>query len=543
MVSNSVVSNSEWSRGRLARPVPRSRPRRPAPVSGAAAGQVGRAGGEDPPPLRPLVGRKAATRTLEAAVKRAAAGHFQVVELVGEPGIGKTRLLSELTKAARDSGFVTLSGRAAEFEQELPLAAFVDTLDDHLDERADRLVERLPGSDVQALAAAFPGLPRPPGGTPGIGEDSGLVRHRLFRAVRRLLEALALPSGLVVTLDDLQWADQTSIDLLGYIFRHPPSGRIVLAVAHRVHVHPRLTAMLADLDEGVVRHLPVPAFDRTETDEFLGSEVAPADRQWLHENSGGNPFYLEVLARMEARLPTGLGAERTVGVGDNLPAWFRGAVAAEISSLPASTSLVARSAAVVGDEFEPGMVAASAAATAEATREALDDLVARDLIWPATPGRFEFRHPLVRHAVYASADAAWLLGAHGRVAAFLARVAAPAALRAHHVARSAGYGDRHAAATLAEAAGVVAGHAPAAAAHWLEVALRVLPDSPDVHEWRLELLTQLAEAQSVSGCLAEGRDTGRRLLDLLASDDHARRTQAARFCAIAERLLGRTAES
>ena len=102
-------------------------------------------------------------------------------------------------------------------------------------------------------------------------------------------------------------------------------------------------------------------------------------------------------------------------------------------------------------------------------------MVARDIVRPGTAGRLRFRHPLVRRAIYDGAAAAWRLGAHARVAAYLAEVGAPAALRARHVERSAPFGDQAAIATLREAARDAAAQAPATAAHWLEAALRIMP--------------------------------------------------------------------
>ena len=126
-------------------------------------------------------------------------------------------------------------------------------------------------------------------------------------------------------------------------------------------------------------------------------------------------------------------------------------------------------------EFEPRLVAVAAEVSEGEAREALNDLTARDIVRPASAGRLQFRHPLVRRAAYDGAAPAWRLGAHARVAAHLAEVGAPATLRAHHVERSAPFGDQAATATLITAARDTAAQAPATAAHWLEVALRIMP--------------------------------------------------------------------
>ena len=149
----------------------------------------------------------------------------------------------------------------------------------------------------------------------------------------------------------------------------------------------------------------------------------------------------------------------------------------------------------------------------------------------------------MRRATYDCAAAGWRLGAHARIAAHLAEVAAPAALRAHHVERSASFGDQAAVATLLEAAREVAAHAPATAAHWLEAALAIMPAETAGPGRQLELLLEVAGLRAVSGQLAEGREAAREVLRRLPLGDHARRAKAARFCALMERQLDRPQEA
>ena len=135
--------------------------------------------------------------------------------------------------------------------------------------------------------------------------------------------------------------------------------------------------------------------------------------------AAGNPFYLEALARM--------GSEPIAGGGgpDELPPAIRAALRVELSGLPADARLVAQAAAVAADEFEPALAAVAAELPEDRTLEAISELVARDVVRPASPGRFRFRHPLVRHAAYGSAAAGWQLAAHARIAAHLAGWARP----------------------------------------------------------------------------------------------------------------------
>ncbi|WP_245681852.1 helix-turn-helix transcriptional regulator [Actinomadura kijaniata] len=493
----------------------------------------------------PLVGRADVLRGMEECLDVAAEGAFRFVALVGEPGAGKSRLLTELTGAAAARKLVPLNGRAAEFEQEMPFGAVVDALDDHLEEHFPDLGP----AAITLLAPVFPALSTAlldPLGAPGAAAPhtgTPVARYQLYRTVRHLLEELAAPSGLVLVLDDVHWADDATIELLDHLVRHPPRARVLIAVAYRpAQASARLQALVQASAQGGCGHVvPVGPLTEDEVAQLLGPRVGRARCRELYEASGGNPFYLEALARSAQPFTGG------VQEGD-LPPAVRAALQLELSGLSPDALLVAQGAAVAADEFTPPLAAAAAEVPEDVALAALDELVARDIVRPAAE-RFRFRHPLVRHAAYGSAAAGWRLAAHGRIAVYLKQIGAPAALRARHVERSGRVGDRDAVATLVEAARAFSTRAPATAAHWLSAALRLMPENapePPAGEGlpsRLELLMELAQVQSVGGQLKEGRETARALLRLLPDDDYGRRARAARFAALMERQLDRPNEA
>lgn len=491
-----------------------------------------------------LVGRRDVLREFADELTASSAGAFRFLCLVGEPGAGKTRLLGELATVAAARGLPVRWGRAAEFEQEMPFGAVIDALDDQAEMALPGLTKRLGPETTGLLATVLPALraaaagPNGPG-APGSGSDL-TSRHHVYRALRRLLEDLAEPDGLVLILDDVHWADRATVEFLDHLVRHPPlGGRVLVAVSYRpVQASPRLAALLGSAaDQG--RELPVSPLSLAETTELLGPGLSRYRYQALHAASGGNPFYLEALARMEQAAPL------TTNSPDDgeLPAIVRAALQLELTGVPPTALLVARAAAVTADEFEPALVAMVAEVSDLDARAALTDLVARDIVRPGTAGRLRFRHPLVRRATYDAAEVVWRLGAHARVAAYLARLGAPAPLRAHHVERSAPFGDQAAIATLLEAARDAAAWAPATAAHWLEAALRIMPTGPGGLDQQPELLLEVAKLRAVSGQLVEGRAAARQALRRLPPDDHARRALAARFCALMERQLDRSSEA
>ncbi|HEX8629326.1 MAG TPA: AAA family ATPase, partial [Catenuloplanes sp.] len=442
----------------------------------------------------PLIGRDVEWVALLRALTSTRHGP-QIAVLTGEPGIGKTRLLAELARHAAAEGFRTLAGRATEFEQEVPLALAVDALDDHVRRHTAEISGQLEPEEVRRLGDVLAGLRTGSAVEAGPG-GSAVERYRCFRALRRLLELLATPTGLVLILDDVHWADPASADFLEYVLRHPPAGPVLLALAYRpAQVPARLAAALTAEHGGHLHPLRLAPLSEPDVARLLGTGADARQARHLYRISGGNPFYLDALRRVGT---ASVGADRPgddleLGLAE-LPQEVRAALAAEVAAVGPEDRLVACAAAVCGYEFEPAQLAAVAQRPVTDVLASLDGLVARDVLQAVTgTGRFRFRHPVVRHVVYASTAAGWRLGAHGRAAVQLERVGAPPKARAHHVARSAAVGDTAAAVTLAAAAWAIGAQAPASAVEWLRTALRLLPDgaTPDGLPERGELLTYL----------------------------------------------------
>ena len=309
----------------------------------------------------------------------------------------------------------------------MPFGVVVDALDDQVEAALPGLATQL-GADtcgllasvLPSLRAAAPGLDGPAG--PGPARDL-TGRYRIYRAMRRLLDHLAGPRGLVLILDDVHWADNASIELLDHLVRHPPRGRVLVAIAYRpAQASARLAALLASATAHG-RQVTVGPLTLAETQELLGPGLSLPRCQALHQASGGNPFYLEALARMGQHAP--LAADDAGGT--ELPPAVRAALQLELEGLSPAALRVAQAAAVAADEFEPALAAVAAEVSEDEALAALNEMAVRDIVRPASPGRLRFRHPLVRRAAYDCAAAGWRLGAHGRIAAHLAVVAAPAA--------------------------------------------------------------------------------------------------------------------
>ena len=336
----------------------------------------------------PLVGRAAELAALDGALSELARRRPVVLELSGDPGIGKTRLLGELQARADARGWLVLAGSASELERELPFWAFVDALDDYVHGLEPH---RLDGLDPDARSELGHVLP-----SMTAGADLPPERFRTHRAMRQLLEALAEPKPLLLVLDDAHWADAGSVDLLGSLVRRPPAG-VMIALAHRPRQLPeRLHGPLERARRArTLTRMELGPLSADDAGALLGAAVG-AD---LYEESRGNPFYLQQLSRFPEA--------RTVAA----------ALAEELAALPGGARRVLDGAAVAGDPFLPELAAAAAAVPEGDVVDALDELVRMDLVRPTeVPRRFRFRHPLVRSAVYDSSPAGWRLGAHARTA-------------------------------------------------------------------------------------------------------------------------------
>ncbi|HET7759951.1 MAG TPA: AAA family ATPase [Gaiellaceae bacterium] len=486
-----------------------------------------------------LVGRADELSSLDRTLAELDEGRSVAVLLVGEPGIGKTRLLAELGSRADEKGHLVLAGSGSELEGDLPFSVFVDALDEYVRALGAPRFAGLEGDVRTELAHVFPSL------TTLAGDREVALQHeryRSHRAVRSLLEELASAQPLVLVLDDLHWADSASLELVGALLRRPPAAPVLLGLAMRPHhVSERLsTALERAWREELLTRIDLEPLSADEARELLGDAVDSSEAGGLYVESGGNPFYLEQLARSSGRpLEAQVVHDETQGTGIGVPATVAAALAQELALLSGTERLALEGAAVAGDPFDCELAAAACGMHEASVMDIVDELLGVDLLRVTdVPRRFRFRHPLVRRAVYQATAAGWRLGAHERCAEALAARGAGASARAHHVERSAREGDRVAVAVLREAGEEAVRLAPAIAAHWFAEALRLLPANAPAEE-RIELLRARARALTAVGRF---EDSHAALLDAVAlvpADSHELRARLVLACARVESDLGR----
>ena len=485
-----------------------------------------------------LIGRAAEVGWFDTAITHLATRTPLALDLVGEPGIGKTRLLAELGRRADARGQLVLSGCASELERDLPFWVFVDALDEYVEGLDPRRLDRLSDDVRVELAHVLPSLGSANGAPTGWHDE----RYRAHRAIRELLEQLSATKPLVLALDDLQWADAASVELIGALLRRPPGGGVLMAMARRTEPSPpRLSAALERAHRlGSLTRLEPRRLTRAESAALLGDAVDVELASVLYQESGGNPFYLEQLGRSSFGPPgqPAVGSAMIFGPV-TVPPMVAAALIEELAALSSAARCALEGAAVVGDPFEFELAAASAGLPDATAATALDELLQHGLVRQTeVPRRFGFRHPLVRRAVYEATAPGWRLTAHERSAAALSARGAAAVAQAPHVECFARHGDTAAVAVLRAAGDAAAPRAPASAARWFGGALRLLPDAAAAEE-RVELLLALAGALAASGQFADSHAALLESLTLVPAESTATRVKLITACAGIEHLLGR----
>jgi len=361
-------------------------------------------------PERALVGREAELGQLLGALQIAATGLGQLVLLVGEAGIGKTRLAQEVMLRAQERGFRVLVGWCYQQRASAPLFPFVEAL--------ATAVALAPEEVVKKAASRWPDLGRltPSAATPDIGSDDAGGLQRVLNAVTGFFQLLAADAPLAVLLDDLHWADSASIELLQHLARHLHGDRVLLLGTYRNaevdRQHPLETA-LGDLTrEHLVAELEVRRMTPDGTAALVHSHLAVQEASvellnFVHERTEGNPFFIEELlkAMIEQRvIHEKDGDWQRTEVGDiQLPHSVRSVVGQRVGRLGPGAQDMLHVASVLGHEFDLELLLATAMQPEPVLLDHLDTALAAQLIEERRDGsreRFGFVHALIQQALY-----------------------------------------------------------------------------------------------------------------------------------------------
>ncbi|MEV0224700.1 AAA family ATPase [Streptomyces sp. NPDC050704] len=383
----------------------------------------------------PFIGREDELARLTRILDRSRAGEARAVLVAGDAGVGKTRVLAEAAGHATEAGMTVVTGHCVDLgDVGLPYLPFTEILG------------VLAGDERFAAAlASHPVVDRllGDGGDSGGAGDAG-GRLQLFEGMAGLLADLTATAPLLLVLEDLHWADQSSRDLLRFLLSRgilqrsaggAPTQRLAVFASYRaddLHRRHPLRPLLAEL-------VRLPAVERLDLRPMPDGEVASLVRalragplpdatvRRIVERAEGNAFYAEELLAAIAETASGAASAVPSGLADLLLIRFE--------QLPATAQQVLRTAAVAGRRVEHELLRDAVELPEEELESALREAVGRQLLVPGEDDTYSFRHALIREAVYADLLPGERVRLHRAFAGVLAgrgRHAESAAERAHH---------------------------------------------------------------------------------------------------------------
>jgi AAA ATPase domain len=384
---------------------------------------------------QPFVGRERELAELRAALAAALGGRKRLVLVSGEPGIGKTRVAEVAAAEAADSGVPVWWGRGWEDGTAPAFWPWNTALRGWVERSGDEAVLAAAGPLAADLARVFPALQPGTPEPPEPATESEPSRFRLFDAVNRFLAALARTAGLVLVLDDVQWADAASLKLLEFVAADVLPSRLLLVATYRDtevrREHPFFRTLSRLVSEPLTRRLALSGLSPGECGRYVGlaseTNAAEALGEVLHGETAGNPLFLGELMRLLASE----GGLDPAGRIRPLPPGIREVVALRLERLGEECRRLLAVAALVGDTFEGSCLEALLqepsrsleASVADVLERAVRERILIELDGPAR--RYAFAHALVRRVFIDESDPSERAAWHGRIAAQLERAAGP----------------------------------------------------------------------------------------------------------------------
>lgn len=360
-------------------------------------------------PSSQMIGRGAELHELGRMIEGVNAGTGRLVMLMGEPGVGKTRVAQEATIVLRDRGFLVVAGRCYEPRQSTPYFPFLEALEDVYrkcpPEIRDGVVQRWPYLSHLLPEHNLPLAPR----TEGVDEGD-----RLSRAVSGFVTAIAAERPVAVLLDDLHWADEASLDLMQHLARQTRSSRVLLLGTYRdaevKRSHP-LSKALRDLHrEQLVERMPIRRLSEEASAELIGATMNEADvsREFadrVYASTEGNPFFtVEVLRALVDRgdlyRQDGRWERRDL---DEIavPESVRDAVGERLSHLGEEAQAMLTEASVLGQTFSFAEVIRLSDRTEPEAEDLIQEAVSSGILREGPDDGYAFDHALTQQTLYA----------------------------------------------------------------------------------------------------------------------------------------------
>jgi DNA-binding CsgD family transcriptional regulator/tetratricopeptide (TPR) repeat protein len=481
-----------------------------------------------------FIGRRDELASLAGQLARASANDPAFALIGGEAGVGKTRLTRELASLAASQDCCVLTGQCVELGGEgLPLAPLVDALRTLARTMPPDLLADVLGPAAPVLSRLLPELAKaasavsssPAGPTALAGDD--VSKAQLLEHVLGTLDRLSGVRPVLLAVEDLHWADRSTLDLMAFLFRSLRQSRVMIAVTyrsdelHRRHpLRPLLTSWERDRS---INRIDLSRFSRDEVaaqlGAILGQRPAPAVTDTVFDRSGGNAYLVEELA----------GAVSAGGDPADLPPSLADVLLSRVDALTANAQKLLRTASVAGRAVSDGLLAEVAGLDEAELLRALRETVDSHLLIVDPGGHgYAFRHALTRDAVYEDMLPGERVRLHAAYAAALDRDPdlgggdADASALAYHWYAALDL-PRALPASVRAAARAAAAGAPAEALRLLERALEIWPRVADARERtgmdRVGVSRLAADAAYRSGALDRARSLLADALAELSVDD------------------------
>jgi DNA-binding SARP family transcriptional activator len=378
----------------------------------------------------PFVGRDDSLDWLRAQWSDARGGSGRLGVIAGDPGIGKTRLASELARAAYEEGAAVLLGRCHE-EVLISYQPFVEAFGRYVAAVSPEVLRGQVGTYggelarvIPELAGRLPDLPEPVS-----GESEG-QRFRLFEAAGSLLANASRSWPVVLLLEDLHWADKPTALLLAHVVRSIQTERVlVIGTCRDTELGEPLVTVLTDLRrDRAIERLRLGSLHRGEVatmiSTWLGRTPPTHFAHALYRETEGNPFFIEEVLRHLIEVGAvdetdwgRLASFTELGIPDGV----REAIERRLATLSPAARRVVTMAAAIGRSFSIEVLEAVAELSGERLLEALEEAAEHRIVEeePGAPGRYVFAHALIRETLYASLSGPRRVGLHRRIGAIL----------------------------------------------------------------------------------------------------------------------------
>jgi eukaryotic-like serine/threonine-protein kinase len=450
-------------------------------------------------PKRPFFGRERELAELQSGLTDAISGRGRFFVVNGEPGIGKSRLCSELASHATKTGAHVFWGRCWEAGGAPAYWPWIQILRAALRSQDSPAVESRIGLGAASIAELVPELAnRMPGSTPDGGAEYEHARFYLFDAVTTFLKSLTERRAVVLLLDDLHAADEASLQLLRFVAHDLGATRLLVVGACRdgeVRERPRIADVFRALTR-LCNRIPLAGLSEADVKSFiehtLEAAVSPTLVSDVHRATEGNPFYVDEIVRL---LAAGNGMGRPAGEALRIPDGVHETVRHRFRALSPEVRRTLEVASVAGRDFHVVIVAQVMEVAVEEVSHRLGEAVGAGAVAAdaSVAGRYGFVHALVRETFYADLPRARRYDLHRRFAKALERIHAAnvdphLAVIAHHFFLAAAGGEPRPAVGYARRAG--------------ERAMRLLAFEEAVVQFRhaLEALALEAKPGGVEHC-------------------------------------------